>query len=84
MTGPDTTIRMLKFRNVNPTTVVVGFTDMDPEEEEAHSSWIRARKQWITGERAGQPEEDIEGELLEEARQLMHLSRRKKIRGIKV
>jgi hypothetical protein len=35
-------------------------------------------KRWITGERAVQPEEDIELKPLEEARKLMHLSGPKK------
>ncbi len=30
-------------------------------------------KRWVTGERAVQPEDDIERELIEEARELMHL-----------
>jgi hypothetical protein len=41
-------------------------------------------KRWVTGERAVLPDEDIERELFEEARKLMHLSGLKKLPGIKV
>ena len=40
-------------------------------------------KRWVPGERAVQPEEDIERELFEEARELMHLSGLKKLPGHK-
>ncbi len=40
-------------------------------------------KRWVTRERAVEPEEDIERELFEEARELMHLSRLKKLPGHK-
>jgi hypothetical protein len=36
-------------------------------------------KRWVTGERAVLPEDDIERELFEEARELMHLSGLKKL-----
>jgi hypothetical protein len=38
-------------------------------------------KRWVTGEQAVLPEEDIEPELFEEARKLMHLSRLKNNSG---
>jgi hypothetical protein len=40
-------------------------------------------KQWVTGERAVHPEEDIERELFVEARELMQLSGLKKLPGHK-
>ena len=38
-------------------------------------------KRWVTGDRAEMPEEDIERELFEEARALMHLSGLRKLPG---
>jgi hypothetical protein len=40
-----------------------------------------AVQRWVTGDRAKQPEEDIEQLILEQERLLMHLSRLKKIPG---
>ncbi len=40
-------------------------------------------KRWVTGERAVLPEDDIERELFEEARELMHFSGLKKLPGHK-
>ncbi len=61
------------------------------EEEEERPKQKRKRfveenelvKLWVTGERAVLPEEDLERELFEEARQLMHLSGLKKLPGHK-
>jgi hypothetical protein len=68
----------------------IPLTQSDEEEEERQKQ-KRKRviaeyelvKRWVTGERAVQPEEDIERELFEEARELMHLSGLKKLPGHK-
>ncbi len=80
------------FSNLNPRRFGRGaetpLTQSD-EEEEKRPKQTRKRKRviaeyelvkrWVTGERAVQPEDDIERELFEEARELMHLSGLKKL-----
>jgi hypothetical protein len=68
----------------------IPLTQSDEEEEERRKQ-KRKRvvaeyeqvKRWVTGKRAVLPEEDIERELFEEARELMHHSRLKKLPGHK-
>jgi hypothetical protein len=68
----------------------IPLTQSDEEEEERpkqKSKCVIAEyepvKLWVTGERAAQPEEDIEHELLEEARESMNFSGLKKLPGQK-
>jgi hypothetical protein len=60
-------------------------TQSDEEQEERPKQKRKHTyvKRWVTGERAVLPEDDIERELFEEARELMHLSGLKKLPGHK-
>jgi hypothetical protein len=80
--GAGSTIRMPKFRSFNPTrkrrsvrnrrgSAATKFKRVIAEYELV--------RRWVTAERAVQPEEEIERELFEEARELMHLPGLKKL-----
>ncbi len=76
MKGPVTTIRMPKELSLNSTR------QREPLAEKKRKcvlSTYEFAKRWVAVERAEQPEDDIEREILEQARHLMHLSGLKKL-----
>jgi hypothetical protein len=89
MMGPVTTIQMPKKKSLNPTrnrsSVPNRRGSAFQTEEEALRvlALYEVVQRWVTGERAKQTEEDIERDIFEHVRRLMHLSGLKKLPGRK-